>query len=84
MRLAASIVLGLALAPSHAGTADVTFADRLWSFNQAYARFFRVYFGCPLEAFEESQCSPTTRARFDYPGYVKARKAAMKLFDLHD
>jgi hypothetical protein len=57
------------------------FPARLIAFHQLYDPFFRDYFGCAAHETDPSRCDPKT-GHMDYAEYSKARKAAMKLFDL--
>lgn len=59
-------------------------AYKIVDFNGPYQRFARAYFGCPAEGYmEESDCRPAL-GRMDYKAWERARKEAMRLFDLRE
>lgn len=69
--------------PSNHSKADGQFVVDAANFNEKWNQWFRTYFGCPVDATNISQCS-LPKGRMDYKTFLDARKAAKKLFDLHE
>jgi hypothetical protein len=75
-------VLALVLTAA-ASTSREDLASRVVEFHRHYNPFSRALLGCPKGAREMEECDPR-QGSIDYAEYVKARKLAMRLFDLRD
>ena len=55
----------------------------LADFHVHYQKFFRAYYGCKPEALTVEECNPTL-GQVDYREFQAMRRAAIKLFDIHE
>ena len=54
----------------------------LWKFNQAYAIYFRKYFGCPLDGMYSMEMCHPSKSVIDANSFKQARDRAKILFGL--
>jgi hypothetical protein len=62
-------------------------ARKIIRFETVYNRFFRKFFGCPLDPSvfaDEKTCGFPARSVFDARDFTAAREAAKDLFQLDD
>lgn len=62
---------------------DTELTDDIISFNNKWNGFIREYFGCDKRVTDLKDCTQSTGV-IDYGGYIKARKAAKKLFKFEE
>ena len=53
------------------------------NFNEYWGVYFRAKMGCPQRARDYEECTPSA-GNVDYASKIKARKSAMKVFDLKE
>lgn len=66
----------------HAEQSD-DFAERVAGFHRPWDEFLRIFLGCPKGAHEVDECRRDS-GHIERPLFSRARKAAMRLFDLVD
>lgn len=75
-----TIVVAFVLAfATTAQVVDTQLTDDIHNFHKHWDKYIRTYFGCGQEAHSTAECNPAL-ATIDYAEWIKARKAAKKLF----
>jgi hypothetical protein len=85
-----TVIVFLIILATPAPTTDLEAYDmalKIIRFETAYNRFFRKFFGCPLDPSvfaDKDTCKFPSQSIFDARDFASAREAAKELFDLDD
>lgn len=74
-----ALVVGARLAHCSSPVGLSDFDIRLMKFNDAWCKYYRKHFNCPVDATHFSDCNPNPNT-VDYSGFVHVAHEGMKLF----
>lgn len=77
------VLLLAALSVATAAPTAEEFDARVSTFQHHWDRFLRGQWGCSSDSVSRQDCNPSL-AHTDFREFEAARKAAAKLFDLHE